>query len=166
MGQNLVYGLLGAFAVFCCVMAYLWHSKKIKELEEQASAELARLNKTLDQSVGQISVLEKQVQTLSQEKNKALQQYHSTSTLLTAANQAKEQQDSLHQFKVDKLQSNIQALEEKMNLAIGNYQAERRRNLITEKAYIQDALAQLTTIEQNLQASQQAFNKPSAEGTH
>lgn len=164
MSQTELYGLSGVFIFFCCMMAYFWHSKKIEDLQKQASAKAAELNQALKHSSGQISVLEKQVQSLSQEKNKALQQYHATDTLLTAAKQAKMQQDSSHKQQVDILQRNIKTFEEKMNLAIGNYQAERRRNLITEKAHIHDSLNQLAALEQNLKASQQAFTntKPSA----
>lgn len=162
MSQTELYGLSGTFIFFCSMMAYFWHSKKIEDLQKEASAKAAELNQALKHNSGQISVLEKQVQSLSQEKNKALQQYHATDTLLTAAKQAKMQQDSSHKQQVEILQSSIKSLEKKMNLAIGNYQAERRRNLITEKAHIQESLNQLSVLEKNLVASQQAFTKPSA----
>ena len=154
--------LLGAVVIFCCAMVCLWYGKKNDDLQTQAITKVNELNKALMHNSGQISVLEKQVQSLSQEKNRALQQYHATDTLLTAAKQAKMQQDSSHKQQVEILQSSIKSLEEKMNLAIGNYQAERRRNLITEKAHIQESLNQLSVLEKTLVASQQAFTKPSA----
>lgn len=168
MNQEYLNVALIAFIFSSCVMSYLWYTKnqQLKSLDSQKSAEIAKLSSIVQESRGKLSVLEKQVQSLSEEKNKALQQYHSTDTLLNAAYQAKTQQDIAHKQQVDVLQGKIKLLEEKTNLAIGNYQAERRRNLIAERAHLQDMLSQLVVFEENLAATEQAFTKVSAEGVN
>ncbi len=107
----------------------------------------------------QLTTLQKANDKLSTEKTTALQQYHSTSTLLDVANKKyqdfvkvqAEQHTALNK-KITEHQATIRELEAQLNQVIGHYQAEKQRNLLAEHAHISDSLSQLTHLEQKLGA--------------
>ena len=115
---------------------------------------------------GQIITLQKSHNKLSTEKSAALQQYHTTVTLLDIANkknielrqtqeiQSKKNDEEINkkQKDISKCNNTIRDLELQLNQVVGHYQAEMQRNLLAEHAHISESLAKLTHIENKLVA--------------
>jgi predicted RNase H-like nuclease (RuvC/YqgF family) len=108
----------------------------------------------------QLITLQKANDKLSTEKTTALQQYQSTATLLDVANKKyqdfvkvqAEQHTTLNK-KITEHKATIRELELQLNQVIGHYQAEKQRNLLAEHTHISESLAQLTTLEKQLTAT-------------
>ncbi len=160
-----------AFASTLIMLIYVWFRlKQSNELSEQRnrfhnnalrenaalSSQLTTLQKVFND---QLVALKKVSDQLSTEKATALQQYHSTATLLDVAHKkikelekSQETQNIKHGDELYKQQKTIRELELQLNQVIGHYQAEKQRNLLTEHAHISESIAKLTTLEQQLAA--------------
>lgn len=137
------YWFFGAVAIFFCIK---WIAKK-KEFNNKLKEEQEKIRR------------------LENEKLMAMQ-HHTTASKtwelqLNHLDKVRAQREMEHAHEKSLLQARIEAAQEKMNLAIGNYQAERRRNFLDEKAYIKQAFEQLEDFEKGLKKVEQAFNQPS-----
>lgn len=171
MTQLEIFLFIGLFITFATYAILLYTQKKqtshvLEETNRSHNERYSKATRIISNLEGQLTALQKANDRLSTEKTAALRQYHSTDTLLNAANkknkellQAQEAQnmkngDELHQKQesITKCNQTIRELEAQLNQVIGHYQAEKQRNLLAEHAHISDTLSQLTHLEQQLGA--------------